>query len=72
MSEAPLPPDPATVERQRVHDLRNALNSAGLCVHAAEQLLRAGNADKAIDSLGRASNCLERARALLFPSADAA
>jgi hypothetical protein len=62
---------PAPDDDQRIHDLRNAVNAAGFCVHAAEQLLRAGNVGKAIDSLERASRSLERVRDLLSLPADA-
>lgn len=58
--------------RQWIHDLRNAVNAAGLNVHAAEQLLIAGHASKAIDSLERASQSLKRVRDLLAVPIDAA
>jgi hypothetical protein len=61
-----------TSESQRIHDLRNAVNAAGFCVHVAEQLLLAGNVGKAIDSLERASRSLERVRDLLSLPVDAA
>ncbi|MBX3712851.1 MAG: hypothetical protein KF800_12895 [Lysobacter sp.] len=60
----------STLDRQRLHDLRNAVNAAGFCVHAAEQLLLAGQAGKAVDSLARASRSLARARDLLSLPAD--
>lgn len=55
-----------------IHDLRNAVNAAGFCVHAAERLLIAGNVDRAIDSLERALRSLERMHDLLSLPADAA
>jgi hypothetical protein len=69
-----IPGDAApTLDSQCIHDLRNAVNAAGFCVHAAERLLLAGNVGKAIDSLARASRSLERIRDLLSPPpADAA
>lgn len=57
-------------QRQRLHDLRNAVNAAGLCVHAAELMLRAGHTDKTQENLARAAKALERARQLLSPSFD--
>lgn len=59
-------------DRERIHALRNAINSAGLCVHAAEQLLIAGHAARARQHLSRASQCLQRAHRLLAPSTDTA
>lgn len=66
MPETRCPNDTPISDDQRIHDLRNAVNAAGFCVHAAERLLAAGNAAKAIDSLERASRSLERARDLLL------
>lgn len=73
----PAPPTPeetgaASGERQRMHDLRNAINAAGLSVHAARELLRIGDVARAMDNLGRAGSALDRARALLARGADAA
>jgi hypothetical protein len=64
------PSDTSPVDGQRIHDLRNAVNAAGFCVHAAERLLLAGNVDKAIESLERASRSLARVRDLLSLPAD--
>lgn len=64
-SDAPPP------GRQWLHDLRNAVNAAGLCVHAAEQLLLAGNVPRAIDSLESANRSMKRIRDLLAPPGDA-
>lgn len=63
--------DASTSDGQQMHDLRNAVNAAGFCVHAAEQRLLAGNVDKAIECLERASRSLERARDLLSLPAEA-
>jgi hypothetical protein len=62
----------SSLDSQQLHDLRNAVNAAGFCVHAAEQLLFAGHVGKAIDSLERASRSLERVRDLLSLPFDAA
>lgn len=67
-----LSSDTSPPDSQRIHDLRNAVNAAGFCVHAAEQLLLAGNVGKAIQSLERASRSLERVRDLLSLPADGA
>lgn len=53
-----------------MHALRNAVNSAGFCVHAAEQLLIAGDIPHALNNLARALRCLERARELLAPTTE--
>lgn len=68
----PAPANGPVPDRQWLHDLRNAVNAAGLSVHAAEQLLLAGHANKAIDSLERASQSLKRVRDLLVLPIDAA
>lgn len=65
------PGAPLTSDDQQIHDLRNAVNAAGFCVHAAEKLLLAGNVDKTIECLERAARSLERARDLLSLPADA-
>jgi hypothetical protein len=64
--------DTSAADSERIHGLRNAVNAAGFCVHAAEQLLLAGNVGKAIDSLERASRSLERVRGLLSLPTDGA
>ena len=71
MAEPHTPSPASTLDRQRLHDLRNAINAAGFCVHAAERLLLAGHAGKAVASLERASRSLERARDLLSLPVDA-
>lgn len=58
-------------DRLWIHDLRNAVNAAGLCVHAAEQLLIAGNVPKAITSLESAARSMKRIRDLLALPGDA-
>lgn len=62
--------DAQSADRQWIHDLRNAVNAAGLCVHAAEQLLIAGNVTKAITSLESASRSMKRIRDLLVLPGD--
>ncbi len=72
MSEEPGPSAGAqTIDRQWIHDLRNAVNAAGLCVHAAEQLLLAGSVTRAISSLESASRSMKRIRDLLALPGDA-
>lgn len=71
MSEDGVAAGPA-LDNERMHALRNAINSANLCVHAAEQLLIAGHGTRAMDHLTRALHCLARARGLLASPADAA
>lgn len=74
MPEERSPPadDAPARDRQWIHDLRNAVNAAGLCVHAAEQLLLAGHTGKALDTLEGAARSLKRLRDLLATPTDAA